>query len=64
MSVIFQTAIITSIDNIIPYKLLQLPQMEQDNKMALQLSMQHSKMSHPRCVYINKGIHVFILCAL
>jgi hypothetical protein len=38
--VIFQTGIVTSIDNIVPFKFLQLPQMEQDNTMALQLSMQ------------------------
>jgi hypothetical protein len=36
----FQTGIVTSIDNIVPYKFLQLPQMEQDNTMALQLSLQ------------------------
>jgi hypothetical protein len=40
MFVIFQTGIVTSIDNIVPFKFLQLPQMEQDNTMALQLSMQ------------------------
>jgi len=40
MFVIFQTGIVTSIDNIVPFKFLQLPQKEQDNTMALQLSMQ------------------------
>jgi hypothetical protein len=40
MFVIFQTGIVTSIDNIVPFNILQLPQMEQDNTMALQLSMQ------------------------
>jgi len=42
MFVIFQTGILTPIDNIIPFMLLQLLQMEQDNTMALQLSMQLS----------------------
>jgi len=40
MFVLFQTAIITSIENIIRFKLLQMPQMEPDNTMALQQSMQ------------------------
>jgi len=40
MFVMFQTGIVTPIDNIVPFKLLQLPQMEQDNTSALQQSMQ------------------------
>jgi hypothetical protein len=40
MFAIFQTGIVTSIDNIVPFKFVELPQMEQDNTMALQLSMQ------------------------
>ena len=40
MFIIFQTGIVTSIDNIVLFKFLQLPQMEQDNTTALQRSMQ------------------------
>ncbi|GFG40041.1 hypothetical protein Cfor_10534 [Coptotermes formosanus] len=35
-----RTGIVTSIDNIVPFKFLQLPQMEQDNTTALRLSME------------------------
>jgi len=45
MFVIFRTAIITLLDDIIPFKLLQLPQMERDSTMALQLSMQLFKVA-------------------
>jgi len=40
MFLIFQTGIVTSIDNIVPFKFLQLPLIEQDNTTALHLSMQ------------------------
>jgi len=35
MFVIFQTGIVTPVDNIVPFKLLQLPQMEQDNTATI-----------------------------
>ncbi|KDR09207.1 hypothetical protein L798_01156 [Zootermopsis nevadensis] len=37
---IIQTGVVTSMDNIVPFKYLQLPQTEQDNTMAFQLSIQ------------------------
>ena len=37
---VFQTGIVTSIDNIVLFIFVQLPQKEQDNTTALQLSVQ------------------------